>query len=95
MNGLPGNLGAGSDILGVVGYPWSHDIHTISVARGSSLRGRGRAKAKQAKVARDLKYRSFDTNFDELQRELHGDSGDEIPEQYSDLAKKFDDPAAS
>ena len=58
--------------------------------------GRGRAKAKQAKVARDLKYRSFDTNFDDLQRELHGDdSGDEIPEQYADLAKEYDDPAAS
>ncbi len=57
--------------------------------------GRGRAKAKQAKVARELKYRSFETDFDELQRELHGDSGEEIPEQYADLAKKFDDPAAS
>lgn len=38
--------------------------------------GRGRAKAKQTKVARELKYRRFDTDFDELQRELHGeDSG--------------------
>ncbi|NLC97725.1 MAG: DUF3073 domain-containing protein [Actinomycetales bacterium] len=58
--------------------------------------GRGRAKAKQAKVARDLKYRSFDTNFDDLQRELHGDdSGDEIPEQYADLAETLDDPPAT
>ena len=58
--------------------------------------GRGRAKAKQAKVARDLKYRSFETNFDDLQRELHGDeSGDAIPEQYADLADEFDGPAAS
>jgi hypothetical protein len=32
--------------------------------------GRGRAKAKQTKVARDLKYRTFDTDFDQLQREL-------------------------
>ncbi len=35
--------------------------------------GRGRAKAKQTKVARELKYREFDTDFTELQRELHGD----------------------
>ena len=35
--------------------------------------GRGRAKAKQTKVARELKYRSYDTDFSELQRELHGD----------------------
>lgn len=35
--------------------------------------GRGRAKAKQTKVARDLKYRTFDPDFNQLQRELHGD----------------------
>ncbi|MDX6307346.1 MAG: hypothetical protein QOI06_392 [Nocardioidaceae bacterium] len=35
--------------------------------------GRGRAKAKQTKVARELKYREFNTDFSELQRELHGD----------------------
>jgi hypothetical protein len=38
--------------------------------------GRGRAKAKQTKVARELKYREFNTDFTELQRELHGDSAD-------------------
>jgi Protein of unknown function (DUF3073) len=38
--------------------------------------GRGRAKAKQTKVARELKYREFNTDFTELQRELHGDSPD-------------------
>jgi hypothetical protein len=32
--------------------------------------GRGRAKAKQTKVARDLKYSSPQTDFGELQREL-------------------------
>ena len=32
--------------------------------------GRGRAKAKQTKVARELKYRSFDTDFSSLEREL-------------------------
>ncbi|MEJ7773649.1 MAG: DUF3073 domain-containing protein [Nocardioidaceae bacterium] len=35
--------------------------------------GRGRAKAKQTKVARELKYREFNTDFNQLQRELHGD----------------------
>jgi len=34
--------------------------------------GRGRAKAKQTKVARELKYRNLDTDFSQLQRELHG-----------------------
>jgi hypothetical protein len=34
--------------------------------------GRGRAKAKQTKVARDLKYSSPQTDFERLQRELAG-----------------------
>jgi hypothetical protein len=37
--------------------------------------GRGRAKAKQTKVARDLKYSSPQTDFDRLQRELSHDAG--------------------
>ena len=32
--------------------------------------GRGRAKAKQQKVARELKYSTHNTDFDALQREL-------------------------
>jgi len=32
--------------------------------------GRGRAKAKQTKVARELKYSSQHTDFEALQREL-------------------------
>jgi hypothetical protein len=32
--------------------------------------GRGKQKAKQAKVARELKYSSIDTDFAALQREL-------------------------
>jgi hypothetical protein len=38
--------------------------------------GRGRAKAKQTKVARDLKYRTHETDFGALARELHGDTDD-------------------
>ncbi|MFZ2241391.1 MAG: DUF3073 domain-containing protein [Gordonia amarae] len=34
--------------------------------------GRGRAKAKQTKVARQLKYSTPHTDFDSLQRELSG-----------------------
>lgn len=34
--------------------------------------GRGRAKAKQTKVARELKYSSPQTDFTQLQRELSG-----------------------
>ena len=34
--------------------------------------GRGRAKAKQTKVARELKYSTPHTDFEALQRELSG-----------------------
>ncbi|WP_183092549.1 DUF3073 domain-containing protein [Nocardioides stalactiti] len=53
--------------------------------------GRGRAKAKQTKVARDLKYRTHETDLSALARELHGDEGKsdvvdrvEEPDQWSD-----------
>lgn len=36
--------------------------------------GRGRAKAKQTKVARELKYYSPDTDLSALERELHAES---------------------
>ena len=42
--------------------------------------GRGRAKAKQAKVARQLKYDSPEMDLERLQRELVGKSND----YYSD-----------
>jgi hypothetical protein len=38
--------------------------------------GRGRAKAKQTKVARELKYSSPQTDFQRLQRELSGTGAD-------------------
>ncbi|OQO93059.1 hypothetical protein B1813_13250 [Saccharomonospora piscinae] len=46
--------------------------------------GRGRAKAKQTKVARELKYSVPTTDFDALQRELSGTSSDshEDEERY-------------
>jgi hypothetical protein len=42
--------------------------------------GRGRAKAKQTKVARELKYSSPQTDFDRLQRELSGSGADDAEE---------------
>ena len=35
--------------------------------------GRGRSKAKQTKVARDLKYSNQDMNLENLAKELHGE----------------------
>ena len=49
--------------------------------------GRGRAKAKQTKVARDLKYNSQDMDLDRLANELHGD----VPNQQN---QDDDDPFA-
>lgn len=59
--------------------------------------GRGRAKAKQTKVARELKYRSIETDFSSLERELRGDAvhhdedTTEVPDAYSDLAAEYED----
>jgi len=67
--------------------------------------GRGRAKAKQTKVARDLKYRSYSTDFGSLERELRGDpyepgaepefeestEEDTDDDQYGDLADRYGD----
>ena len=49
--------------------------------------GRGRAKAKQTKVARDLKYRTHETDFASLAKELHGDGSTEAetPEVVEDV----------
>ena len=41
--------------------------------------GRGRAKAKQTKVARDLKYRTHETDFGALANELHRDGSSTSP----------------
>ncbi|MBA2774276.1 MAG: DUF3073 domain-containing protein [Nocardioidaceae bacterium] len=57
--------------------------------------GRGRAKAKQTKVARELKYREFNTDFNQLQRELHGDdrlSSADGSDATTGESEDFDDP---
>jgi hypothetical protein len=56
--------------------------------------GRGRAKAKQTKVARELKYRTHETDFGALARELHGeqdddaDVGSEEPDDWAGHAER-------
>ena len=64
--------------------------------------GRGRQNAKQTKVARDLKYRSVETDFASLERELrskqHHDDEDPregIPDNYADLAAKYEQDVES
>lgn len=47
--------------------------------------GRGRAKAKQTKVARELKYSSPQTDFERLREELAGSGGQP--------SNGFDDPS--
>ena len=39
--------------------------------------GRGRSKAKQTKVARDLKYSNQDMDLERLAKELHGETKEE------------------
>lgn len=58
--------------------------------------GRGRAKAKQTKVARELKYRPTGTDFTSLEREMRGSehahdgaNSGEIPDAYADLAEEY------
>jgi hypothetical protein len=51
--------------------------------------GRGRAKAKQTKVARDLKYRTHETDFTALANELHGSKKDD--DDQSDSSDEYDD----
>ncbi len=54
--------------------------------------GRGRAKAKQTKVARELKYHSPNTDLAALQRELGGrSSSDPDADSFNGHADEADD----
>jgi len=53
--------------------------------------GRGRAKAKQTRVARELKYHSPNTDLDALQRELAGSP--KSNDDYAELGDQVDDEA--
>ena len=57
--------------------------------------GRGRAKAKQTKVARQLKYYTPETDLSALERELHRDTSSPVreparvtePDEYDEYGK--------
>ena len=58
--------------------------------------GRGRAKAKQTKVARELKYSTGSLDPDALKRELAGDTGGGLStrasdDEFEDDEDEFDD----
>jgi hypothetical protein len=54
--------------------------------------GRGRQRAKQAKVARELKYFSPDTDYAALQRELGGGAGEpQVESAVADDEAELDD----
>ena len=56
--------------------------------------GRGRAKAKQVKVARQLKYNSGGTDLDRLRAELGVVTDDQAAESeaaYAELADRYSD----
>jgi hypothetical protein len=58
--------------------------------------GRGRAKAKQVKVARQLKYSGGGTDLDRLRAELGVDTGSHDAEDsaYSDISDRYSDDDA-
>jgi len=57
--------------------------------------GRGRQKAKQTKVARELKYHTSSIDVDALQRELTGGSPYDQPSPPTVDDDEDDDPYAS
>lgn len=56
--------------------------------------GRGRAKAKQTKVARELKYGGPQTDFDRLQAELAGKAPQHPKGSHEETSHQSDDPYA-
>jgi hypothetical protein len=75
-----------------VSFPWPGPE-----CEGVDPMGRGRAKAKQTKVARDLKYRTHEADFGALARELHGetdnDTGDESVDDPTDEWSDYAEPS--
>jgi hypothetical protein len=55
-----------------------------STHEGVDAMGRGRQKAKQTKVARELKYYSPNTDYSALQRELAGPNGNAVEDPLED-----------
>src|SRR3569623_549940 len=65
-----------------------------STYEGVDAMGRGRQKAKQQKVARQLKYYSPDTDYSALQRELTGSTGSHISAVDDTLENDDEDESA-
>ena len=57
--------------------------------------GRGRAKAKQTKVARALKYGGPQTDFDRLQAELASGEHHEVEAEEIEVDEPVEDPYAT
>ncbi len=88
----------------------SCDLYQFRIATGSAPgrnegvepMGRGRAKAKQTKVARELKYSSGGTDLDRLAQELaaeRGGASGSLPsnsssDDHDDDDDEYDDPYA-
>ena len=55
--------------------------------------GRGRQKAKHTKIARELKYDTYNVNFTALERELghHDGAGEEYVDKWADEYADDDD----
>ena len=57
-------------------------MRVLSIQKGRAIMGRGRQKAKDAKIARQLKYTDHSSDLRELERELIGRSG--VPAQQAE-----------
>jgi hypothetical protein len=58
--------------------------------------GRGRQKAKHTKIARELKYDTYNVNYSALERELgHPSHGDEYVDKWADQYTDEDEDETS
>lgn len=64
-----------------------HDLQGIVPGQGGRAMGRGRAKAKQTKVARALKYGGPQTDLQRLQAELSGSQGQDTGRADDDVVE--------
>jgi hypothetical protein len=84
--------------------PLSPELGSRTGYEGVEPMGRGRAKAKQTRVARELKYSSPNTDLSALQRELagqpsfpshHAAKDDDEDDEYTDRWADDDDDWAT
>ncbi|WP_194410211.1 DUF3073 domain-containing protein [Microbacterium cremeum] len=57
--------------------------------------GRGRQKAKHTKIARELKYDTYNVNYSALERELGHQSNDEYIDKWADEYNDEDEDETS